>query len=166
MRAMFNGHKSEVNSIAFAPNGRSLVSASDDRSVRIWNIRDGSSKVLPVTGSPGYFNSVAFSPDGRYVAAGNMDSSLCMWDSRTHKLVAKWQGHTSDVGSTEFTPDGKGLMSGGSDNTVKYWDVSLLGNRQGSSTGTVVNDEQGFREVRSFLGHDVRCVLLLSHIFD
>ena len=151
-----------ITSLAFSPNGRSLVSASTDQSARIWNIRDGSSKVLPVTGLPGYFMSVIFSPDGRYVAAGNFDHSLCIWDSRTHRLVAKWWGHTNSVWCTEFTPDGNGLISGGLDMTLKYWDVSLLGNRQGVSTGTVVNEERGFPEVQSFLGHYVRCLLLLS----
>jgi len=58
------------------------------------------------------------------------------------------------VWCTEFTPDGKGLMSGGSDNMVRYWDVSLLGNRRGMSTGMAVDEEQGFPEVRSFLGHN------------
>ena len=156
MRAIFKGHKYQVNSVAFSPNGRSLVSASSDRSVRIWNTRDGSSKVLPITGQPEYFFSVAFSPDGRHIAAGNFDNSLWMWDSRTHTLVARWEGHTSDVRSTGFTPDGKGLMSGGSDNTIKYWDVSSLGIRQGVSTRAA--DAGGVLEVRRFVGHDVRRV--------
>ena len=166
MRAMFKEHKYSVESVAFSPNGRSVVSASVDRSVRIWNIRDGSSKVLPVIGEPDIFFCVAFSPDGRYVAAGNYDDSLWIWDSRTHRLVAKWWGHTHGVWGTEFTPDGKGLMSGGFDKTIKHWDVSLLGSRQGVTTGRVINEELGFPELRRFLGHDVGCVLLLSHNVD
>ena len=71
MRAMFKRHSRVVNSIAFSPDGRSLVSGSDDRSVCVWNIRDGSSKKLPVTDRPGFFLSVVFSPDGRYIAAGD-----------------------------------------------------------------------------------------------
>ena len=161
---MLKGHKFEVNSIAFSPNGRSLVSASDDQSVRIWNIRGGSSKVLPVAPGlvPSFFFSVSLSPNGLFVAASNLDGSLWIWDSRTHKLVATWQGHGSDVYCTEFTPDGKGLMSGSEDQTVKYWDVSSLGIRQGVSTGVV--NEQGFPEVRSFLGHDVRSFLLCPNV--
>ena len=152
MRTMLKGHRLPVNSIDFSPNGCSLVSGSYDRSVCIWNIRDGSSKILLVTGSSECFVSVVFSPDGRYIAAGNLDKSLWIWDSRTYRLVAKWWGHTSDVWSTVFTPDGKGLMSGGYDDTVKYWDVSSLGNR---STASVVNEDGGFPLVRSFLGHRV-----------
>ena len=76
MRAMFKGHKCNVYDADFSPNGLSLVSASYDHSVRIWNIRDGSSKILPVTDSVEFFTPVVFNPDGRYVAAGNHDDSL------------------------------------------------------------------------------------------
>ena len=162
---MFKGHKLTVGSITFSPNGRSLVSGSDDRSVRIWNVRDGSSKVLPVTGEPSYFISVELSPDGRYVTAGNLDGTVWIWDFRTHKLVTKWEGHANGVWCTKFTPDGHGLMSGGSDKTVKYWDASLLGIRQGGSMETVMSEERGFPEILRFWGHDVCCVLLVSTIF-
>ena len=159
MRAMFKGHESGCQNVVFSPNGRSLASASVDQSVRIWNIHDGSSKVL---GSGNEFLSVAFSPDGRYVAAGDDWGSLWIWDSRTHTLVAKWRGHTEIVWCIGFTPDGNGLVSGGSDNVVKYWDARSLGNRQGVSLGTIGNGEQGFPEMRTFLGHSVRSVFILS----
>ena len=167
MLAMMKGHKYLVDNVVFSPNGRSLVFTSSDGSIRIWNIRHASSKVLPVTPPVGYFYSVAFSPDGRYVAAGKSDTSLWIWYSRTHRLAAKWWPEdTSSVRCMVFTPDGKGLMSGGDDGRVMYWDVSLLGRRQGVSTGRVVNEGQGFPLVRTFLCHDVRCVLLLSHNVD
>ena len=83
-----------------------------------------------------------------------MDHSLYIWDSRTHKLVAKWRGHTDCVLCTEFTPDSKGLISGG-DQTVKFWDVSLLGTPQRVSRGMVANE--GFPEVWSLLGSVSLC---------
>ena len=93
MRAVLKGHKSGVTGITFSPNGLFLVSASCDGSVRIWNMRSGSSKVLPVTGSLNLFMSVVFSPDGHYVVAGNYNGSLWIWDSRVLRLVAKWWAH-------------------------------------------------------------------------
>ena len=161
MRAMFKGHKNVVNGIVFTPDGHSLISGSDDRSVRIWNMRDGSSKALPVTGTPSIFLSVAISPNRRYIAGGNWDHSLWIWDSRTHNLVAKWCGHTGCVWCTEFTPDGKGLMSGSSDATVNHWDVSTLGIQQGVSTGLAGNGEHGFPEIQRFQESDVRFFTLV-----
>lgn len=100
MRAMFK----ENRRIAFSPNGRSLVSAFNDELARMWNIQDGSSKIMPVAERTSYFISVAICPDGRYVA-GNFDSSESMWiwDSRSPvKLVAKWLRHEYGVRFLEF----------------------------------------------------------------
>ena len=152
MRAMFKKHASIIESIAFSPNGRSLVSGSHDSSVRMWNLRDGSSKVMPATGDPNIFFSVAFSPDGRHIAAGDFDNTLWIWDTRMHKLVAKWRGHTHRVTCIEFTPDGQRLMSGSRDQTIKYWDMSSLG---------TVSEPQRFPEIRAFSGHTVRFLCLL-----
>ena len=155
MRAMFKRHTDEVNGISFSPDGRSLVTGSDDHSVCIWNIRDGSSKDLPVA-APGLFLSVVFSPDGRYIAAGDARNSLWVWDSRTHKIVANWKGHSKLVWCMEFTPDGKGLMSGSMDSTVKYWDVSSLGIHGAVSRRATVVPGDPFPLIRSFSGHTVR----------
>jgi WD40 repeat protein len=144
---VFKGHSDTIKGIAFPPNGRYLVSGSDDQSVRIWNLRDGSSKIMPVTGRTSFFLSVAFSQDGRYIAGGNLNNSLCIWDSRRQKLVAKWPGHSSGVWCVEFTPDGKGLISGGGNGMVKYWDMASLGSG---------SEWQSFVEIRRFSGHSVR----------
>ena len=155
MRAMFKRHTDEVTSISFSPDGRSIVSGSRDCSVCIWNIRDGSSKELPVTDDAAFFFSVVFSPDGQYIAAGDTRGSLSIWDSRTHKLVASWKSKDF-VWCVEFTPDGKGLMSGGVDRTVNHWDVSSLGTHEDiSGKGTVVPGKS-FPLIRRFSGHTVR----------
>ena len=143
---MFKQHADVIEGIAFSPNGRSLVSQSNDQSVRIWNLRDGSSKVLPLTGGSSLFISVAFSPDGRYIAGGNFDRLLWTWESRSYTLVAKWLGHTDCVRHIEFSPDGKLLMSGSDDGAVKCWDVTSLG------TGS---EPQNFADIRAFSGRKV-----------
>ena len=97
------------------------------------------------------FISVAFRPDGRYIAGGNYKNTLWIWDSRRHKLVAMWEGHSSSVRCIEFTPDGKGLMSGSDDATIKYWDMTSLG------TGA---EPQSFTEIWRFSGHKVRFFLV------
>ena len=165
---MFQRHMGTVYSVTFSPDGRSLVSGSN--SVCVWNIRDGSSVTLPATQDAGFVFSVVFSPDGRYIAAGDLKNWLWIWDSRTHKLVANWKGHTDCVWCVKFTPDGRGLMSGGTDQTVKYWDVSSLGiledvSRRGRE---VVASGQSFPLIRSFSGHAVSLymIFLLVHNVD
>ena len=152
---MFKKHTDSIRGIVFPPNGRSLVSGSDDDSIRIWNLRDGSSKVLLLKGRNSYFLSVSFSPDGRYIAGGDLNNSLWIWDSRRRKLVAKWSGHTNSVTCMEFTPDGNGLISGSIDGTVKCWDITSLGSG---------SEPENFPEIRVYSGHTVRlfCLLLTS----
>ena len=148
MRARFKEYRFAIEDIAFSPDGRSLISPSDGESVRIWNLRDGSSKDLSAIERIKFFISVAFSPDGRYIAGGGFNGSLWIWDSRRYTLVAKWD--TECVMCIEFFPDGKSLMSGSNDGTVKCWDMTLL------ETGS---EPQTFSEIRTFTGHTVRLFL-------
>ena len=57
-RTMLKEHTGVIDVIAFSPNGHSLISGSQDQSLRIWNLRDGSSKVMPVSGTTAFFRSV------------------------------------------------------------------------------------------------------------
>ena len=83
---------------------------------------------------------------------GFADSQTCGELARTHKWCGVWV----------FTADGKGLMSGSYDDTAKYWDVSLLGNRQGVSTITMVNEADGLPLLRSFLCQCAFCSFILQ----
>ena len=155
MRATFKHHMGPVYSLAFSPNGRSLVSGSEVQSVSVWNIRDGSSKELPGTNDAGFFISVAFSPGGRYIAASDLELGHWIWDSRVHRLIANWKVHESRVWCVEFTPDGKGLMSGGEDGVAKYWDLSSLGIHEAGRAVVTL-----FPLIQSFSGHTVSLLYL------
>lgn len=129
--AMFKGHKSTVASLDVSPDGRLLVTTSYDNSVRIWKMRDGSSKLLSLEGNTP--TSVKFSPNGRHVAVSNVDGFLRILDVRSGRLVGKWKGHEHRIASLAFSPDGEKLVSGDWDGSMRCWDVSPL-NVSGSST--------------------------------
>ena len=78
---LLQGHTSGVNSVAFSPDGRSIVSGSDDRSVRLWNAETRQPIGQPLQGHTGSVLSVAFSPDGRRIVSGSSDRSVQLWDS-------------------------------------------------------------------------------------
>ena len=69
VRNAFKGHTHPIYTLDFSPNGQLLISASDDNTVRLWNMHDGATKRLTdgYLDSPGYPSAV-FSPNGRYVA--------------------------------------------------------------------------------------------------
>ena len=152
MRNTFRGHDHPVESVDFSPNGRFVVSASWDQTVRIWNMRDGSTKVL--TGDASIFWSVRFSPNGQCIAVGDSDGVLRIWDVHTNRLVKSWPGHGVGVSNVAFTPDGRRLLSCSNDRSAKSWDFGSLGVAQ--SSGDPV--ETGILES---IGQWVRLVLSL-----
>ena len=156
---MFDGHQQEIYSLEFSLDGRLIVSGSGDKTVRIWNMIDGTSKVLPVIdgdsvqGDAGV-TSVAISPNGQFVAGGCLDTFVRIWDMATAQVVEKLKGHRDSVYSIAFTPDGKGLVSASLDKTLKYWDVSNLVAGSGRA-GERVSGSSGSQCTMDFIGHKV-----------
>ena len=68
----FQGHTRVVYSVIFSPDGRSVVSGSTDGTTRIWDMMDGSSKILAIAAGAAV-EGVAISSDGLLVAAGSRD---------------------------------------------------------------------------------------------
>lgn len=75
----FEGHRLSVNAVSFSADGAAVVSASDDGTVRVWNIKTGS--YISLTGENAQFVAVAFSINGRKVAAASADRKIWWWDA-------------------------------------------------------------------------------------
>ncbi|KAF5308966.1 hypothetical protein D9758_018970 [Tetrapyrgos nigripes] len=113
-----------VFSVAYSPDGRYIVSGSDDNTVRIWDVQTGHQYGESFAGHTRWVRSVAFSPDGRHVVSGSDDHTIRIWDIQTGQQVGEsLEGHRDLVNSVAFSPDGKHVVSGSDDNTVRIWDV-------------------------------------------
>jgi WD40 repeat protein len=78
--------KYRVTSVAFSPNGKQVVSGSDDKSVKLWSIETGTAAALStMTRHSDTVSSVAFSADGRWVMSGSSDKTIRLWD--THAVA-------------------------------------------------------------------------------
>ncbi len=78
--AILRGHTNVVRSASFSPNGKYVVSASNDKTVRIWDAKTGQQVGSPLEGHTDRVNSASFSPDGRYIVSASWDGTVKIWD--------------------------------------------------------------------------------------
>ena len=130
------GHSSFIMSVAFSPDGKILASASDDGTVRRWNVATGEAIGEPIVGErmegyEGRTRSVAFSPNGKVLASGGNNDIPRLWDAKTGEAIGELGVYSSDFGantvlSVAFSPDGTRLASASSGKYIQIWDISLI----------------------------------------
>jgi uncharacterized LabA/DUF88 family protein len=113
------GHTHWVNAITFHPNGEFIVSASSDKTLRLWSVEG--MLIRTFKGHTGEVSSVAFYPSGKIIASGSRDGTIHLWNLEGDLLSKPLQAHKPYVKTVAFSPDGKILASGGSDNILKMW---------------------------------------------
>lgn len=125
-QAVLEGHQDYVTALAFSPDGATLASASNDGTVRLWDLRQPGAPPKVLYHSAGV-NSLSFSQDGCTLASGSKDTLIHLWDLRTERVVpiGELEGHESSVTSVAFSSDSRYLASGSYDKTVRVWDLAL-----------------------------------------
>jgi len=117
------GHTDGVNGVAFFNDGHRVVTGSQDKTLRIWDVQNGTLLGEPLQGHQGSVYSVAVSPDDRRIASGVLNQTVIIWDVASKQIVFKLAEHTQMVGCVCFSPDGKRLASGSNDGTAVIWDT-------------------------------------------
>jgi WD40 repeat protein len=121
-------HTDYVNSVCFSPDGKYIVSASDDTTIRVWDWKH----LKEVAKLKNFWpvRSMCVSPNGKYIAFSS-SSTTRIWDWKKEEEIAVLKGRTHNVHSVCFSPDGKYIVSGSGglvnpgqkkDNTILVWE--------------------------------------------
>ncbi len=115
-------HGSEVGSAQFSPDGRQIVTASEDGTARVWDGATGKPISEPMKHGS-WVVSAQFSPDGRRVVTASWDGTARLWDAVTGQPLGEPMKHQNFVSSAQFSPDGRRVVTASWDGTARLWDA-------------------------------------------
>jgi WD40 repeat protein len=118
---IIKGHRAEVRSVAFSPEGQYFASASWDDTIKLWTPNGTLLKTLK--GHQGGVNDVQFSPNSQVLASSSIDGTVKLWQP-DGLLLRTLTGHTDGVFGLAFSSDSQTLASASWDQTVRLWQTN------------------------------------------
>lgn len=120
---VFSGHHAGIRTLAWSPDGQSIVSAGRDKAILVWEATTGNIR-LSYHNHDGEIWSVAWSSDNRSIVSASDDLTVQVWDASTGQLHMVYDKHARAVLACAFSPDGRLVASAGEDNAVHVWEVA------------------------------------------
>ena len=120
--AVLTGHGDRLGSAAFSPDGGRIVTASRDKTARIWDARTGV-ELAVLSGHGDTVASAAYSPDGSRIVTASYDKTARIWDARTGAKLTVLSGHDDRIRSAAYSPDGSRIVTASADKTARIWDA-------------------------------------------
>ena len=116
------GHNHWVSAVAITPDGKQFVSASDDQTLKVWDLQSGQ-ELHTLRGHSNGVTAVAITPDGTQVVSASDDQTLKVWDLQSGQELHTLRGHKDWITAVAITPDGTQVVSASVDQTLKVWDL-------------------------------------------
>lgn len=111
-----------VLSVAWSPNGKHIIAACGDKTIRVWETATGKLAVS-FRFQAQWASHIAWSPDSRYLASAHSDHTAQVWDTLTGKNVVIYRGHSEGVRYVAWSPDGATIATASNDKTVQIWEA-------------------------------------------
>ena len=111
-----------ISDYAFTPNGQRVLTAADDKTMRLWDLETGHCLCV-FEGHTGEINNIAWSADGCRALSASDDRTLRLWDIETRHCLCVLEGHMNRVCSVAWAADGGRAVSGSSDQYLRMWNV-------------------------------------------
>jgi WD40 repeat protein/serine/threonine protein kinase/tetratricopeptide (TPR) repeat protein len=121
LRALLS-HQYYTHPAVFSPDGKTLLTASLDRTARLWDSATGRPLGQPLK-HENSIRAVAFSPNGKWVLTGGLDKTARLWDAATGQPVGQPLEHPDPVLAVAFSPDGQTLLTGCQDKSARLWEA-------------------------------------------
>jgi WD40 repeat protein len=119
----FTGHSGVVYQVAVSRDGKRMVSAGQDNTIRLWDVHTGK-ELRQMTGHAKLIRALAISPDGKRAVSGGSDRTCRVWDLDKGTELFQVQGHVSFVYAVAIAPDGKTGLSASTDGVIRQWEMT------------------------------------------
>lgn len=172
--AIMRGHECFINSIQFSHDGNSIVSASKDHTIMVWDTKTGVSKTI--IGHSDGVKSASFSPDDKNIVSTSLDRTIKIWNAENGELLKTIDGLEYVNNQVVYSPDGKTIAAASYDGIYlydaedgkliktlrghKYWVNSICYNKEGNNIisasfdGTVkIWDAESGDLIKTLKGH-------------
>lgn len=117
-----NGHSGKINSIELSADGKKLLSASGDCTLRVFDIEKGDSKLFE--GHKRHAISASFINNDTQIISASYDNTIKIWDEASTKCLKTLEGHTDIVSCIDYCSRSHRIISSSRDNTIRIWDSS------------------------------------------
>jgi WD40 repeat protein len=120
---VLQGHTGHVDHATFSPDDKTVITASDDGTARLWSAADGR-LLATLEGHKGPVRHATFSPDGKTIVTAGSDGIARLWSTADGRLLATLEGHTGAVVHASFSSDGKTVVTASYDYTARLWNAA------------------------------------------